>query len=469
MFTLLDHQPDRNCQGFTRREFLRIGSLGFGGLSLASLLQARASAAVPARAVKPKSVVLLFLQGGPSHIECFDPKMSAPAEFRSIFGEVKTSLPGITFGGTYPQLAAMADRFSIVRSYGSKNAGHSYGRVVSGNNQMEASASSVYSRVVGTNHPVTGIPTNTLILPEAIQPDMKIGRNFETNALPTLTQPGDLGKSYAAFNPVGGSTLQENMQLRLDASRFDDRRSLLSGLDRIRRDVDASGLLGFTDEYQQQAFEIIARGVADAFDIEKEDPKTVARYDTSHLFTNEEVQRWGDMRRSSNLLGKQMLMARRLCEAGCGFVTVSDCGWDMHSNGNSPKFLNGMKWLGPQVDHAVAAFINDVQERGLENDILLLVTGEMGRTPRINRNGGRDHYGELTPLLCFGGGLNMGQVVGQSDRRAERPATRPYTPQNLFATIMHTLFDVAELRLVQSVPRDIQQIIEGSEPITELI
>lgn len=469
MFTLLDRRPDRNCEGLARREFLRVGTLGFGGLNLANLLQSRASASTIGRAAKPKSVVLLFLQGGPSHIECFDPKMSAPAEFRSIFGEVKTALPGVTFGGTYPQLAAMADQFSIVRSYGSKNAGHSYGRVVSGNNKMEASASSVYSRVVGTNHPETGIPTTTLILPEAIQPDMKIGRNFETGALPTLTQPGQLGKSYAAFNPVGGSTLKENMELRLDASRFDDRRLLLSGLDRIRRDVDTSGLLGFTDEYQQQAFEIITRGVADAFDIGKEDPKTVARYDTSHLFTNEEVQRWGDMRRSSNLLGRQMLMARRLCEAGCGFVTVSDCGWDMHSNGNSPKFLNGMKWLGPQVDHAVAAFINDVQERGLENDILLLVTGEMGRTPRINRNGGRDHYGELTPLLCFGGGLEMGQVVGQSDRRAERPATKPYTPEHLFATIMHTLFDVSELRLVQSVPRDIQQIINTSEPITELV
>ncbi len=468
MFTVLDHRPDRNCEGLARREFLRVGTLGFGGLSLASLLRSQAAAAVPAQAVRPKSVVLLFLQGGPSHIECFDPKMSAPTEIRSIFGEVKTSLPGITFGGTYPQLAAMADRFSVVRSYGSKNGGHSYAGVVSGGNSMQASAGSVYSRVVGTNHPQTGIPSSTLILPEAIQPDMKIGRNFETGALPTLTQSGQLGKSFDAFNPIGGSELKQNMELKLAPDRFDDRRLLLSGLDRIRRDVDSSGLLGFTDEYQQQAFEIISRGVGNAFDISKEDPKTVARYDTSHLFTNEEVQRWGDMRRSSNLLGKQMLMARRLCEAGCGFVTVSDCGWDMHSNGNSPKFLNGMKWLGPQVDHAVAAFINDVQERGLEDDILLIVTGEMGRTPRINRNGGRDHYGELTPLLLFGGGLKMGQVVGQSNAKAERPATNPYTPQNLFATIMHTLFDIGELRLVQSVPREIQDVIATSEPITEL-
>ena len=214
---------------------------------------------------------------------------------------------------------------------------------------------------------------------------------------------------------------------------------------------------------------MIANGAASAFDLSKEDPKTIDRYDTSHFFTNEEVQKWGDMRRSSNLLGRQMLMARRLCEAGCGFVTVSDCGWDMHSNGNSPKNLGGMKWLGSQVDHAVAAFIRDVEERGLSDDILLVVTGEMGRTPRINGNGGRDHYGELTPLLLSGGGLKMGQVIGQSDRTASRPATEPFDPSHLFATIMHTLFDVGELRLVQSVPRDILQIINRDEPITGLL
>lgn len=469
MLTLLDHRPDKTCQGLARREFLRVGTLGFGGLSLANLLRDQARAALPANVVRPKSVVLLFLQGGPSHIEFFDPKMTAPAEFHSVNGEIKTAHPGITFGSTFPQLAKLASKFTIVRSYGSKNAGHSYGSVVSGRNPLEASASSVYARVVGTNNPQTGIPTNTLILPEAINPDIKLGRNFETGALPTLTQAGQLGKNFEAFNPIGGGELKQNMELKLTAERFGDRRELLSGLDQIRRDIDTQGLLEFTDEYQQQAFDVIANGAASAFDLAKEDPKTIDRYDTSHLFTNEEVQKWGDMRRSSNLLGRQMLMARRLCESGCGFVTVSDCGWDMHSNGNSPKNLGGMKWLGSQVDHAVAAFIQDVEERGLSDDILLVVTGEMGRTPRINRNGGRDHYGELTPLLLSGGGLNMGQVIGQSDRTASRPATEPFDPSHLFATIMHTLFDVGELRLVQSVPRDILQIINRDEPITGLL
>lgn len=395
--------------------------------------------------------------------------MSAPSEFRSITGEVKTKIPGVTFGGTFPKLAKLADKFSVVRSYGSKNGGHSYDRVLSANNPLKATVSSVYSRVVGTNHPDTGIPMNTLILPEAIDPDIKLGKNFETNALPGLTTAGQLGQNFAAFNPIGGGELKANMEMRLSPERFGDRKSLLSSLDRIRRDVDANGLLEFTDEYQRQAFEIIARGVADAFDIKQEDPQTIAKYDTSHVFKNADVRRWGDMRRSSNLLGKQMLMARRLVESGCGFVTVSDCGWDMHSNGNSPKNLAGMHPLGNQVDHAVSAFINDVEERGMANDVLLIVTGEMGRTPRINRNGGREHYGELTPLLFHGGGLKMGQVIGQTDSKITRPTSRPYTPNNLFATIMHTLFDVGELRLVQSVPRDISQIIERDQPISELM
>ena len=469
MLTLLDHRPDKTCEGMARREFLRVGTLGFGGLSLASLLRSQARSGVLKRVVKPKSVVLLFLQGGPSHIEFFDPKMSAPAEFHSVNGEIKTVHPGITFGSTFPKLAKLADRFTIVRSYGSQNAGHTYSSVVSGGNPLNASSSSVYAKVAGTNHPQTGIPTNTLILPEAIDPGMKIGSNFETTALPTLTQAGHLGRNFEAFNPIGGGELKENMELRLNPQRFADRRMLLGSLDQLRRDLDTHKLLEFTDEYQQQAFEAITNGAASAFDLSREDSKTIARYDTSHLFSNAEVQKWGDMRRSTNLLGRQMLLARRLCESGCGFVTVSDCGWDMHSNRNSPKKLEGMNWLGPQVDHAAAAFIQDVEDRGLSNDILLIVTGEMGRTPRINTNGGRDHYGELTPLLLCGGGLKMGEVIGHSDRTASRPATSPFTPSHLFATIMHTLFDIGELRLAQSVPRDILQIINRDKPITGLL
>jgi hypothetical protein len=470
MLTLSDPRPQHDCHGWSRREFLRVGSLTLGGLSLTGLLASHAAAAASqANYVRDKSVVFLFLQGGPSHIEFFDPKMTAPSEICSVTGEVPTTHAGVTFGGTFPQLARLAKKFSVVRSYGSQNSGHEYLDVMSARNPLKATMSALYARIAGTNDSETGMPLNTLVLPEAVETGLKLGGNFETGALPTLYSAGQLGANYAAFNPSGGGPLQKDMQLKLTNERFDDRRQLLGSLDRIHRQVDSSGALDGVDKYQQQAFEVITRGVADAFDLTKEDRSTLARYDTSHVFKNAEVQRWGDMRRSTNLLGKQMLLARRLCEAGCGFVTVSDCGWDMHSNGNSPKHLGGMKWLGSQVDHAVAAFIEDVEARGLSDKILLVVTGEMGRTPRINRDGGRDHYGELTPLLIYGGGLKMGQVIGQSDRTASRPATEPYTPAHLMATIFHTLFDVGKLRLDRTVPSDVLRLIESGKPIAELV
>ena len=469
MLTIMDRRRDGNCQGYARREFLRIGGLALGGVSLSHWLAARHMAASENVPWKDRSVVLLFLQGGPAHIELFDPKMSAPIEFRSTTGEVATKLPGVTLGGTFPRMGQLADKLAIVRSFASGNAGHTYESVSTGRNPLKAAMGSLYARVVGTNDRRTGIPTNTLVLPEAVQDGLKLGRNFETQALPSLTTPGDLGPSFAAFDPSGGGPLKHNMELKISPRRLDDRRYLLRYLDRMKRHADTSGLLDGADRFQQQAFEVITGGAADAFDLTKEDPRTVARYDTSGLFRLEEVTRWGDMRRASNLLGRQMLLARRLCEAGCGFVTVSDCGWDMHSNSNSPKNLGGMRYLGPQVDHAVSAFVEDVHQRGLQDKILLVVTGEMGRTPRINKNGGRDHYGGLTSLALAGGGLRMGQVVGQSDANASKPATTPYGPQHLLATIMNRLFDIGQLRVTRGIPRDVEQVITGGQPIAELI
>jgi Uma2 family endonuclease len=219
---------------------------------------------------------------------------------------------------------------------------------------------------------------------------------------------------------------------------------------------------------RQRAYEVIVRGIAGAFDLAKEDARTVEKYDTSKLFSLDEVNKWGDMRRSSNLLGKQMLLARRLVEAGCGFVTVMDAGWDMHSNGNSPKDLAGMQWLGPQVDHAVAAFLEDVRQRGLSDRVLLVVSGEMGRTPKINKNGGRDHWGNLTPLLLAGGGLKMGQVIGQSDRQGGAPVTEKYTPEHLLATVMQTVLDVGQVRVARDLPKNVVDVVGTGKPIAGL-
>ncbi|MDA1052718.1 MAG: DUF1501 domain-containing protein [Planctomycetota bacterium] len=458
----------KTCAGLTRRELLKVGGLGLGGLTLQNMLAAHGAAASSRSPLTGKSVVLLFLHGGPPHIEFFDPKMTAPSEFRSITGEVQTTLPGVTFGGTFPRLATLADKFTVVRSYGSNNASHTYGKVASGDNSSKAAMSAIYARVAGTNHPATGMPRNVHVLPEAVQEGLKLGSNFETSALPSVVDAGDLGKTYQAFDPSGGGSLTESMQLQISEQRLTDRRGLLTGLDNLRRQVDDSKLLDPVDGYQQQAFEIITRGIADAFDLSQEDPATLAMYDTTGLFRMEELTRYYDMKRATNLLGHQMLLARRLCEAGCGFVTVSDCGWDYHANGNSPKQMTGIWPMGNQVDHAVAAFLQDLHHRSLQDDILLAVTGEMGRTPRINNNGGRDHYGELTTLLLAGGGLNTGGVIGQSDRTASRPSTTPYTPKELLGTIVRTLFNVDVLRVTRGIPRDLLSAVESSRPIDGL-
>jgi uncharacterized protein (DUF1501 family) len=468
MLSIFDRGFARTCQGRTRREFLRVGGLGLAGLTLSDLLAAKARAAAAGDSTEQKSVVLLFLQGGPTQLETWDPKPEAPQEYRTLGGTLPTALPGLRFSEHFPKMAAAAKDIAVVRSFASHNGGHTYEAVTTGGNSAKAATGAVYASLAGTTNPRTGLPTNVLVLPEAVQDGLKLGSNFETGALPTLTQPGTLGPSCEAFSPAGGSKLKRSMSLTMPREQFDDRRRLLAELDALRRDLGRSGAMAQLDKNQQQAFDVIVRGITDAFDIGKEDPKVAERYDTSKMFKIEEPTRWYDMKRASNLLGKQMLLARRLCEAGCGFVTVSDCGWDMHANSNSPKNMGGLKWLAPQVDHAVAAFLEDVKQRGLSDRILLVVTGEMGRTPRLNKNGGRDHYGSVTPLVVAGGGLKMGQVVGKTDSMASRPATKPYNPANLFATVMHYLFDLGKLRLRPDLNRDIKAAVENNGLIDEL-
>lgn len=468
MFTVTDNSTTGTCRGLTRRDLLKVGSLALGGLALPQLLQAQGEGR--RSLVRDKSVVFLFLQGGPSQIETFDPKMTAPVEIRSITGEVQTRLPGITFGGTFPKLGQLADRVAVVRSFASGNADHQNYISVAGGNELRAPMGTLYSRVAGANNPRTGIPTNIILPAESVSAaGFRYPSNFETQSLQKLVQASqNLGAAYSYFDPSGGGELRQNLELRLPRERLTDRRALLQQLDTFRRQVDETRVFDSASTYEQQAYELLLRGVAQAFDLSREDPRLLARYDTSGMFSLADVHRWGDMRRSSNLLGKQMLLARRLCEAGCGFVTVMDAGWDMHSNNNSPRNLGGMYWLGPQVDHAVSAFLEDVEARGLSDKILLVVTGEMGRTPRIGREGGRDHWATLTPLLIAGGGLRMGQVIGQSDRQAGVPASDRYTPAHLLATIMQVMFDIAEVRLAQGLPRDVERAVTGGTAIHEL-
>jgi len=290
MLTIFDRGYTRNCQGRTRREFLRIGGLALGGLTLPELLAAKARAA-SGDSTSQKSVVFLFLQGGPTQLETWDPKPDAPAEYRTIVDTIPTALPGVGFSKFFPKMATAAKDMAIVRSFASGNGGHTYESVTTGGNATKASMSAVYAHLASGINPRNSLPTNMLLLPEAVQEGLKLGSNFETEALPTLTQTGALGSQYEAFNPAGGSVLKRNMTLTLPRERFDDRRELLAGFDAIRNGLDRHANLSQTDKFQQQAFDIITRGITEAFDLSKEDPKVLERYDTSKHFKLEEATR----------------------------------------------------------------------------------------------------------------------------------------------------------------------------------
>ncbi|MDG1895916.1 MAG: DUF1501 domain-containing protein [Fuerstiella sp.] len=459
MLTLVDR-----C---SRRELLRIGAATVGGLSLPGLLAAQETSI--GKSLRNRSVVVLNLQGGPTQFETFDPKPDAPLEIRSITGDMATSLPGVAFGGSFPQLSMLADRMAVVRSYrhGISSHGPAAMHVMAGGNPTGAMMGALFARVAGLTDPVTGMPNNALVTAPGMGPKYK----DLYVSVDRVSQTGDLASAYRPFDPSAGGEIIDNMQLNVRGNRLDDRKSLLSRLDQLRRSLDDSGQIESAGQFQQQAFDVLARGVAGAFDLSKEDAELIERYDTGSFEPTQAVKKRNSYATqfSPVALGKQMLLARRLCEAGCGFVTVTCGGWDMHGGGKEFTMADGLASLTPAVDKAVSAFIEDIQQRGLSERILLVITGEFGRTPKINKNGGRDHWGNLCTLAFVGGGLKMGQVVGRSDRTGSEPDSDPISSSNVLATIMHTLFDIGELRLQTGIPKDIERIITGNVPIRELV
>ncbi len=454
MLSLLS--PDRRS---SRREFLRIGQLALGGLTLPSLLAARQ--ALGGSLIHPKSVVFVFMHGGPSQTETFDPKMDAPVGIASATGEVSTKLPGITFGGTFPKLSSLADQLTIVRSFQTGDGNHDIKPIV-GKATAGANISSYYARVAGATRP-NGMPSTAALYPQAVDdstmPAFKTFGDFEAT--------GPLSSSFAPFAPGSGGTMQENLKLQIAPQRLDDRRALLRELDRIRREMDVRGRWHDLDEIREQAYTTMLGGTADAFDLSREDPATMARYDTAPLVRPEQISRkWNNYERyvdNAKSLGKLMLLARRLCERGCGFVTVTtNFVWDMHADSNNAGVEEGMRYMGLPFDHAISAFIEDLHERGQQDDILLVCCGEMGRTPKINARGGRDHWGGLAPLLLSGGGIPSGHVVGQSTRDASQPLSTPIKIPNLVSTILGTLIDSSELRLRTGIPNEITQAMQHS-------
>jgi hypothetical protein len=434
MLEVLFNGKYRDCEGTTRREFLKVGTLGAGAVTLPQLLAARAAAKSAGQSVKDTSVVWVWLGGGPTHIETFDPKMSAPAEYRSITGEVSTKLPGVTIGGTFPNLASVVDRMALVRSFAHTNSGHGGGthfvmtgydnrNIDNGGLPTRPSLGSITARVRGANHTDTGMPTYVRL--------GGIGADG----------PAFLSPAYAPFDPAGQA--RRNMDLSLPEKRFRERRELLDGLDRLKRGAEQDALMDGLSRFEQQAFDLVLGGAAKAFDTKTEDPHVVERYGKG--------------------LGEQLLRARRLCEAGCGFVTVSYGGWDMHG-----QIKQALTRRCPELDRALATFIDDVYNRGLSDRILLVVTGEFGRTPKINRNAGRDHWAPLSTLALAGGGLRMGQVIGESARKADIPQTTPIRPQDLMATVFHVLGIDPKIQFVNPSGRPVYMLEQG-QVISELV
>jgi len=434
MLNLLGSRLGTNCQGTTRRDFLKVGVLGLGGVLLPDLLRARAALTRAGKTTKNTSVIWLWLGGGPSHIETFDPKMSAPAEYRSAIGAVKTNVPGIEIGGLFPQMAQVADKMAFVRSFAHGNSGHGGGThwVMTGydfppadNGQapIRPGLGSILARVRGSNNAATGLPTYVRL--NGILGD----------------GPAWLGPAYAPFD-VGGKA-QSNMNLQVTLDRLADRRSLLKAFDTIDRRIDQSGLLQGLESFEGQAFDLILSRAREVFDINREDPRVRDKYGKD--------------------LGQQLLLARRLCEAGVGFVTIHYGGWDMHG-----QIVQGMQNLAPKVDHAVRVLIDDLAARGLDQEVLLVITGEFGRTPRINGTAGRDHWAPLSTLALAGGGLKMGQVVGESSAKAEVPKSNPISPQDLMATLFHVLGVPLDLHYQDPTGRP-SPMVDGGKVLAELV
>ncbi|MBI3864724.1 MAG: DUF1501 domain-containing protein [Planctomycetia bacterium] len=442
MLHIVSGAPARDGSGVSRRDALRIGALGLGGLALPGLLAAR-SAQAEQRAVKDTSVVFLFLSGGPSHIDTYDMKPQAPAEVRGPFKPIATRLPGLEICELMPRQAEIADKFSLVRTFSHEDGNH---------------GSAVHWVATGVLHPPADLGAAQIApFPGSVAARVR-GERRQTgmppyvslHRMPTADGPAYLGVGCAPFEAGGPATEDLVLPSGVDFARLSHRRQLLADFDRLQRLVDTRGMMEGVDDFRRQALSLVlGREARDAFDLDLESPAVVAQYGGG--------------------LGRQMLLARRLCEAGAAFVTIEwsgrgdRYGWDNHRG-----VFEFLRPTLPVLDHAVATFIDDVNQRGLSERILLVVMGEMGRTPKINANAGRDHWPQVMFALFSGGGLKMGQVIGQSSANAESAVTAPHGAQDLLATIYHVLGIDRNLEFLNGSGRPMPILTTG-RPIAGLV
>ena len=403
MFTLHGGRQ-KFCDGVNRRNFLQIGAFG-AGLSLADMLRARAAQPGndPLPRTKSKSVVMIYLPGGPSHMDMYDLKPEAPAEFRGEFKPIQTSVPGIQISEHMPMQARMMDKLSLVRSIVA-NDEHSDSYVMTGyTEQVNRAASGGQHPSIGSVISKTRSGSNNDVPPFVSLRGMGLG-----------TEPGFLGIAHRPFTAEGPGIQNLRLSNGLTGEKLGDRQDLLGRFDTARREIDASGTMKGMDAFSGRAFDMIASGVVrNALDVKKEDVRTRDRYQGV----------------------EQFLSTRRLIEAGVGCVTLSYGGWDTHSS-NFKTLKNQL----PVLDRGIANLIQDFHDRGMEDDVITVVWGEFGRTPKINSSdAGRDHWSPVMSAMIAGGGLKMGQAIGSSSARGEYPKDRPFKVPHVLSTVYHAL------------------------------
>jgi hypothetical protein len=441
----IDGGRSRFCDGFSRRNFLKIGALGFAGLSLPQILRAEAAAG----AANPhKAVIMIFLPGGPAHQDIFDLKPNAPSDIRGEFKPIKTNVSGIEICELLPLLAKRADRYSIIRSMVGCTGDHDAFQCQTGRSHRNMppggwpSLGSCVAKIKGQFDPA--VPAFVGLAP-------KMGEMRWADP----GQPGYLGPAYAPFKPSGEG--MDDMVLNgVTLDRLGDRRALLTSLDKFRRDVDGSRTMEGMDAFNQQAMGLLTSSkLAKALDLGNEDPRTVERYGKGDPRNRDD----GGPRLTSNFL-----VARRLVEAGARCVTLAFSRWDHHGH-NFPQLREDL----PLLDLGLTALLDDLHDRGLEKDVSVIVWGEFGRSPIINKDAGRDHWPKVSCALMAGGGMKHGQVIGATDRLGGEATARPVQFGEVFATLYNNLgIDVNKVTFPDLSGRP-QYLVDGCQPMKELV
>lgn len=455
--------------GIRRRNFLKAGVLGFAGMSFADMLRAEDAAGIRS---SNKAIINIHLDGGPPQMDLIDPKPDAPSEIRGEFGSIPTKIPGFHLTELLPRIASHADKYVFLRSLVGADGAHDAFQCQSGFTVKEL--------VNVGGRPAMGCVVNKLLgSSEDSAPtfvDLMQGRPFVRNS----ARPGFLGATHSAYRPdisqifplalsIGMKAELEKMSYGrsqslaltegLTVNRLEDRVGLLRDLDKLRRDVDGSGAMEALDQFTQLSLRILTSGkFAEALDISKEDPKVLARY----------TPRMAEPNLIDTMEGpkaaQKFLLARRLVEAGVRCVSLSLGDFDTHEDN-----FNRIRYLGPLLDHALDTLVTDLDERGMLNDVMIIVWGEFGRSPKINAKAGREHWPQVAMGMMAGGGLKTGQVIGSTDRYAAEVTSRPVHYQDVFATLYrHLGIDARSATLTDGTGRP-HNLVDVGQPIEELV